>query len=151
MRRRRSMVKRQNPRSEELIQQLRRLRVRGVLMQMAEQGQLVELRCEMPKCYYNLGRREFEERSHPPTNWAPSADHYPVPKALGGQLRPWNVRVAHVLCNRADYGWRQRVMTLLGRGKSLEEIASDLNGRGVPTPHGTYRWTPAGVRKSFES
>ncbi len=91
-------------------------------MQMAKAGQLLELRCEMPKCYHVKGRGAFDPKTHPPTNWAPSADHYPVPKAAGGELRPWNVRLAHVMCNREDYGWRTRINTLLKKGKSLDEI-----------------------------
>ena len=94
---------------------------------MAYAGQLLELNCEMPKCYYHKGRGSFDTKTHPPTNWAPSADHYPVPKTAGGQLKPWNVRLAHVMCNREDYGWRTRINTLLRKGESLEGIAEDLN------------------------
>lgn len=137
--------------NQALIEQLRELSVRGVLMQMAERGQLLELRCEMPKCFCNRGRRSFDPKTHPPTDWAPSADHYPIPRALGGQLRPWNVRVGHVLCNRVDYGWRKRVITLLERDVSLEEVASELNLRRVKAPHGSGRWTAASVRKSLVS
>ena len=31
--------------------QLRALGVKGVLVQMAERGQLLDLKCEMPQCY----------------------------------------------------------------------------------------------------
>jgi hypothetical protein len=136
----------------ELIDQLARLRVRGILMQMAQRGQLLELKCEMPKCFHARGRKAFDLKTHPPTNWAPSADHYPIPKELGGQLRPWNVRVGHVLCNRVDYGWRRRVRTLIERHDlSLQEIATDLNEKAVKAPHGTKRWTAAMVRKALVS
>ena len=82
----------------------------------------------------------------------PSADHYPIPKALGGELRPWNVRVGHVLRNRVDNGWRTRVITLLKRfDMSLEEIAADLNKRRIQAPHGTNRWTAASVRRALAS
>jgi hypothetical protein len=134
-----------------LIAQLKELHMRGVLVQMAERGQLLELKCEMPKCFHSRGRKAFDLKTHPPTDWAPSADHYPIPKALGGELRPWNVRVGHILCNRVDYGWRKRVITLLERDMSLEEIALDLNQKGVKAPHGTNRWTAASVRKALVS
>ena len=66
-----------------LAGELRRLGTRGVLVQMAERGQIVELRCEMPKCYCPKGRGHFEERSTPLPPWAPSPDHYPKLKADG--------------------------------------------------------------------
>jgi hypothetical protein len=90
-------------------------------------------------------------KTHPPTNWAPSADHYPVPKAAGGQLKPWNVRLAHVMCNREDHSWRTRINTLLRKGESLEGIAEDLNRKRVKAPHGRNTWTAATVRKAFVS
>ena len=43
--------------------QLRALGTRGVLVQMAQRGQIIELRCEMPKCYCHKGRGYFEPRS----------------------------------------------------------------------------------------
>lgn len=120
-------------------------------MDMAYAGQLLELKCEMPKCYYHKGRGSFDIKTHPPTNWAPSADHYPVPKAAGGELKPWNVRLAHVMCNREDHGWRTRINTLLRKGESLEGIAEDLNRKHVQAPHGRNTWTAATVRKAFVS
>jgi hypothetical protein len=92
-----------------LAGQLRRLGVRGVLVRMAERGQIIELRCEMLKCYCHKGRAHFDQKSHPPGPWAASADHYPRLKSDGGHLDPWNIRLAHVLCNREDYGWRLRI------------------------------------------
>jgi hypothetical protein len=35
--------------------QLRALGTRGVLVQMAQRGQIIEPRCEMPKCYCHRG------------------------------------------------------------------------------------------------
>lgn len=135
-----------------LIEQLKGLHVRGILMQMAERGQLLQLTCEMPKCFYSRGRRAFDPKTHSPTDWAPSADHHPIPRALGGELHSWNVRVGHVLCNRVDVGWRTRVITLLKRDDlSLEEVAADLNRKKVQAPHGTNRWTAASVRKALAS
>ena len=134
-----------------LVEELRSLGVRGILIRMAEAGQIIELRCEMPKCYCVKGRNHFEPRSTPLPDWAPSPDHYPTPKADGGQLVPWNVRLAHVLCNREDYGWRMRIRRMLERGMSLEEIAEKLNHKGVRRPHGSQRWTATSVRKAFVS
>ena len=137
--------------NDALVEELTKRGVGGVLLQMAKAGQLLELKCEMPKCYHHKGRAHFDPKTHPPTNWAPSADHYPVPKAAGGELKPWNVRLAHVMCNREDYGWRTRINTLLRDGKSLDAIASDLNTKGVKAPHGRNTWTAATVRKAFVS
>ena len=118
---------------------------------MAERGQIVELRCEMPKCYCHKGRGHFDPRSTPLTDWAPSPDHYPRLKADGGQLDPWNVRLAHVYCNRLDYGWRMRIRRMLEKKMSLEEIAEELNRKRVRRPHGSSTWTAAAVRKAFVS
>ena len=131
--------------------QLRARGVRGVLVQMAERGQIIELRCEMPKCYCHKGRGYFAPRSTPLTDWAPSPDHYPRLKADGGHLVPWNVQLSHVLCNRMDYGWRTRIRRMLEKGMSLEEIAEKLNDKRVRRPHGSSSWSATAVRKAFVS
>ena len=133
--------------------QLRALGVaRGVLIQMAQRGQIIELRCEMPKCYCHKGRGYFEQRSHPRRSvWAPSADHYPLLKADGGRLVPWNVRLAHVLCNQEDYVWRGRIRRMLEKGMSLEQIAENLTQKQIRRPHGSSKWTATAVRKAFVS
>jgi hypothetical protein len=118
---------------------------------MAERGQLLELRCEMPMCYCPKGREHFDPRSHPLTPWAPSPDHYPQLRADGGELRPWNVRLAHVRCNKMDHGWRVRIRTMLKKGMSLEQIAEQLNRKQVRRPHGSQTWTARAVRKAFVS
>jgi hypothetical protein len=69
-----------------LAARLRALGTRGALVQMAQRGQITELRCEMPKCYCHKGRGYFDPRSTPLTDWAPSPDHYPRLKADGGHL-----------------------------------------------------------------
>ena len=61
--------------------QLRALGVRGVLVKMAERGQLLALRCEMPQCYHHKGRGAFDPVTTPRTKWAPSPDHYPILKS----------------------------------------------------------------------
>jgi hypothetical protein len=131
--------------------QLRALGTRGVLVQMAQRGQIIELRCEMPMCYCHKGRGYFDQRSTPLTAWAPSPDHYPRLRADGGHLVPWNVRLSHVFCNKLDYGWRMRIRRLLEKGMSLEEIADDLNGKRVQRPHGSSTWTAKAVRRAFVS
>jgi hypothetical protein len=131
--------------------QLRALGVKGVLVQMAEHGQLLALKCEMPQCYHHKGRGAFDPVTTPRTKWAPSPDHYPILKSAGGHLVPENVRLSHIWCNNRDYGWRRQIRTLLAKGKSLAEIAEALNGKGVPPAHGTNRWTAAMVRKAYAS
>ncbi len=131
--------------------QLRELGVRGVLVQMAERGQILALKCEMPQCYHHNGRGAFDQVTTPRSKWAPSADHYPVLKSAGGHLRPENVRLSHTECNQRDYTRRKQIGTLLAKGKSLADIAEFLNRKGVPPAHGTNRWTAAMVRKAYVS
>ena len=132
------------------VQKLERLGIRGILWQLARDGQLIDVRCEMPQCYCFRGRRYFDPRLAR-SDWEPTADHYPRLKMHGGHLTPDNVRLAHRLCNRRDYGWRRKINALLGKRMSLEEIAERLNAEKVPTIHGTNRWTAASVRKAFVS
>ena len=132
------------------VQKLQERGVRGVLLQMARDGQIIDVRCEMPQCYCSRGRRHFDPRL-PQSAWSPTPDHYPRLKAHGGHLRPDNVRLAHKLCNQRDFGWRMRINAMLGKRMSLEDIAAELNVRKVPAIHGTNRWTAAAVRKAFVS
>src|SRR3954464_9993505 len=133
------------------IERLEALGVRGILRQLARDGQIIDVRCEMPQCYCFRGRNHFDPRGTKPSDWEPTADHYPRLKAHGGHLTPDNVRLAHRLCNRRDYTWRMKINALLGKRMSLEEIAGKLNAQKVPTIHGTNRWTAASVRKAFVS
>ena len=122
--------------------QLRALGVKGVLVKMAERGQLLALKCEMPQCYHHKGRGAFDPVTTPRTRWAPSPDHYPI--LIGrGPPRPRERRLSHIWCNNRDYGWRTQIRTLLAKGKSLAEIADALNSKGVPPAHGPNRWTAA--------
>ncbi len=135
-----------------LVDRLRNeLGVRGVLVQMAQRGQIIDLRCEMPSCYCHKGRAYFDPKSHPHGPWELSPDHYPRLKSDGGHLDPWNVRLAHVLCNREDYSWRMRIRRMLEKGMSLDEIAETLNDKRVRAPHGRGKWSAATVRKAFVS
>jgi hypothetical protein len=132
------------------VERLEALRVRGVLLQLARDGQIIDVRCEMPECYSFRGRRYFDPRSTG-SDWELTADHYPRLKAHGGHLTPDNVRLAHRVCNRRDYRWRMKINAMLGRRMSLEEIARTMNMEKVPTIHGANRWTAASVRKAFVS
>jgi hypothetical protein len=133
--------------------QLRELGLKNgnVLVQMAERGQLLALKCEMPRCYHHKGRGVFDPVTKSRSKWAPSRDHYPILKSAGGKLRPENVRLSHTECNQRDYVSRAQIRPLLAKGKSLAEIAETLNGKGVPPAHGTNRWTAAMVRKAYVS
>ena len=131
--------------------QLRNLGVKGVLVQMAERGQLLDLKCEMPQCYHHKGRGAFDPVTTARTKWAPSRDHYPILKSAGGKLVAENVRLSHTECNQRDYTRRKQIGRLLSEGKSLEDIADTLNRKGVPPAHGTNQWTAAMVRKAYVS
>jgi hypothetical protein len=133
-----------------VAEQLEDLGVRGILRKLAQDGQLVDVRCEMPQCYCFRGRGYFEPRG-PYSSWEMTADHYPRLKMHGGQLTSDNVRLAHRLCNKRDYEWRKRINAMLAQRMSLEEIAEQLNAKKVPTIHGTNKWTAVSVRKAFVS
>jgi hypothetical protein len=82
-----------------VAERLQALGVKGVLIPMAKNKQILELRCEMPTCYCPKGRKRFDPwpspRHAPGHDWSPNADDYPTLKVDGGELRPWNVRLAH--------------------------------------------------------
>jgi hypothetical protein len=88
----------------------------------------------MPQCYCFRGRRYFEPSSTR-SDWSLTPDHYPRLKSHGGHLTRNNVRLAHRLCNRRDYGWRTKINAMLAKRMSLEEIAEKLNAKKVPTIH----------------
>jgi hypothetical protein len=132
------------------VEQLEALGVRGVLWQLAKDGQIVDVRCEMPACYCFRGRGHFDPKPSS-SDWSPTPDHYPRLKSHGGQLTADNVRLAHRLCNQRDFGWRMKINAMLGKRMSLEEIAAELNARRVPPIHGRNRWTASSVRKAFVS
>lgn len=141
-----------------VAERLLALGVRGVLVQMAKNGQILELKCEMPTCYCPQGREHFdpwpEPRYAPERKWSPNADHYPTLKMDGGQLKSWNVRLAHVFCNNMDFGWRKRIRTMLEKDPTLsfEKIAHVLNGKKhVLVPPEAASWTAAVVRRAYTS
>ena len=132
------------------VERLEDLAVRGILRQLARDGQIIDVRCEMPQCYCFRGRVHFDPSSSG-SDWSPTADHYPRLKMHGGRLSADNVRLGHRLCNRRDYEWRTRINAMLAKRMSLEEIAEKLNAQKVAAIHGTNRWTASSVRKAFVS
>jgi len=133
-----------------VVDELARIGVRGgVLRTLAEDGQLIKLQCETPKCYCDEGRRHFPKPPVPNSPWGPTIDHHPILKTHGGQRSRRNVRLAHKLCNNEDFAWRERVSRMLEDRKSLNEIAAELNHRGIPGPKGAGLWTAASVRWTF--
>jgi hypothetical protein len=132
------------------VEKLEALGVGGILRQLAQDDQLLDVRYEMPQCYCHQGRGHFDHRETG-SDWTPTADHYPRLKMHGGHLTPDNVRLAHKRCNLVDYGWRVKISTMLREGMPLEEIAARLNDQKVPAIHGRNRWSAASVRKAFVS
>jgi hypothetical protein len=141
---------------------LQALGVKGVLVQMAKNGQLLDLKCEMPTCYRERehldGRWRFDPwpapRHAPENKWSPNPDHYPTLKRDHGMLKPWNVRLAHVFCNNMDYGWRTRIRRMLEKDPTLsfEKIADALNKkRSVHKPPGAETWSAEIVRRAYVS
>ena len=121
----------------------------GVFHVMAREGQLLELKCETPKCYCEQGRSYFPRPPVPDSDWDPTLDHYPILRSNGGHKDPWNVRLAHKLCNREDFAWRDRVTRMIKEHRSLQEMADELNRVGALHPHGAGAWTAQGVRDAF--
>jgi hypothetical protein len=121
----------------------------GVFHVMALDGQLLELKCETPKCYCEQGREYFPRPPLPDSDWDPTLDHYPILKSNGGHKDPWNVRLAHKLCNREDFAWRDRVTRMIKEHRSLAEMAEELNRVGVRHPFGAGPWTAESVRSAF--
>lgn len=94
---------------ESVADRLRGFGVKGILVQMAERGQILELKCEMPQCYHPNGRDKFESLATERRLWAPSRDHYPILRSAGGELRADNVRLSHVECNQRDHTRRKQI------------------------------------------
>jgi hypothetical protein len=71
-----------------------------------------------------------------------------------GQLKPWNVRLAHVYCNNMDFGWRSRIRRMLEKDPTLSfaNIAEALNKKkSVRVPPPAKSWTAKLVRKAYVS
>ena len=97
------MIDDERRRREEVAEELRRLGVRNILITAAEQGKLIEVRCEMPTCFCpdELGWRSFFEPVHM-IDWMPTLDHIAL-KSEGGRKTLENSRLAHRFCNRVGY------------------------------------------------
>ena len=114
--------------------QLRELGMKGVLVQMAERGQLLALKCEMPQCYHPKGRGAFDEVTTPRTKWAPSPDHYPILKSAGGKLRPENVRLSHTGATTGTMDGGNRSGRSLPKASPSPKSPSPCTARTSPRP-----------------
>ena len=121
----------------------------GVFHVMVREGQLLDLKCETERCYCDQGRFYFPKPPVPDSDWDPTVDHYPILKSQGGHKDPWNVRLAHKLCNREDFAWRDRITRMIQAHRSLQEMADELNRVGVRHPNGAGPWTAASVRDTY--
>jgi hypothetical protein len=121
----------------------------GVFHVMVREGQLLELKCETERCYCDQGRYFFPKPPAPDSDWDPTVDHYPILKSQGGHKDPWNVRLAHKLCNREDFAWRDRITRMIQAHRTLEEMAEELNRVGVRHPNGAGPWTATSVRDTY--
>jgi hypothetical protein len=86
--------------------ELKKLGVKGVLIQAAEHGYITELACQMPKCFCPEelgGARHFEPVDDGLSDWMPTHEHFPRSKREGGHRVVDNAVLAHRLCNRIDY------------------------------------------------
>jgi hypothetical protein len=132
-----------------VAEELRNFKVQGILVTMAERGQLLAMRCEMPKCDCPKGREVFDVVGTMPDRWVPTEDHFPTLKSKGGHRIPSNMRLGHKHCNNADQARRRQIADMLDQGVSLVTIADRLNAKGVTRPDGRKNWTPAAVRKAL--
>lgn len=101
-----SRVERDLERGRAVAAGLKKLGVKGVLTQAAEQGYITELACQMPKCRCPEelgGRRYFEEVTAESSDWMPTHEHFPRSKREGGYRVVDNAVLAHRLCNRIAY------------------------------------------------
>lgn len=105
-----SRVERDPERGRAVAAELKKLGVKGVLVQAAEQGYITELSCQMPKCFCPEelgGACHFEpvtdDLSAWTSDWMPTHEHFPRSKRGGGHRVVDNAVLAHRLCNRIDY------------------------------------------------
>ena len=118
---------------------------------MAERGQLLALKCEMPQCYHSKGRGAFDPLTTTRTKWAPSRGRGPILHSAGGKLRPENVRLSHTECNQPGLQPAEADRDAARERRAPRRIAEVLNRKDVPPAHGTNRWTAAMVRKAYVS
>lgn len=103
-----SRVERDPERGRAVAAELKKLGVKGVLIQAAEQGYITELKCKMPKCFCpeELGGAGYFDPATPYSHWSPTHEHFPRPRRDGGHRTVDNAVLAHRLCNRIDYSIR---------------------------------------------
>src|SRR2546426_12531624 len=102
-----SRVERDPERGRAAAAKLKALGVKGILIKAAEQGYITLLACKMPECFCpeELGGATYFEPVGS-SDWAPTHEHFPVPKREGGRREVDNAVLAHCLCNRIDYSIR---------------------------------------------
>lgn len=146
------MAKPVNVHAESLAAEMRAdYKMKGILVQMVERGQILALACEMPTCYSDVGRKCFDPVGSIPDDWVPTQDHYPILRSQKGTRAPSNSRLAHKKCNLVDRTWKKKIGPMLDQGLSLREISDVLNADGVEPPRGQKGWTPRSVRHAFVS
>ncbi len=102
---------------------------------MAERGQLLALKCEMPQCYHHKGRGGFDPVGTPGDRWTPSRDHYPILKSDGGKFVAENVRLSHSWCNKRDYGGGRRSGRIAREGQVPRRHRRDAEPQGSSPAH----------------
>jgi hypothetical protein len=101
-----SRVERDPERGRVVAAELKKLGVKGVLIQAAEQGYITQLACQMPKCFCPEelgGACHFEPLTDDLSDWMPTHEHFPRSKREGGHRVVNNAVLAHRLCNRIGY------------------------------------------------
>ena len=90
--------------------ELRKLGLKGKLIDAAEPGYITELECKTPRCFCPEelgGATHFEnvtsDWSDWRSDWMPTLEHAPIPKREGGTTAVDNCVLAHRLCNRLDF------------------------------------------------
>jgi hypothetical protein len=116
-----------------VVEQLKYLGLRGILITAAEKGLISEVKCKMDECLCPRGDDYFEKRPKAVSDWAPSVDHINL-KSKGGQLTLDNIRLAHVLCNRVDYAKKHGV-------KHDKDLARAVGGTFAETDSDQDRMT----------
>jgi hypothetical protein len=116
-----SRVERDPERGRAAAAKLKKLGVKGTLIEAAEQGYITQLACKMPECFCpeELGGACYFEPVTTKGDWTPTYKYFPLPKSEGGRRTVENAILAHRLCNRLDYSIR-----VVGRpyARDLEKI-----------------------------
>jgi hypothetical protein len=103
-----SRVERDPERGRAVAAELKKLGVKGVLIQAAEQGYITQLKCGMSKCFCpeELGGAGHFDPNTEYSHWNPTHEHFPKSREDGGHRTADNAVLAHRLCNRIDYSIR---------------------------------------------